>query len=118
MGMSPAAPNCWRRVHGSVVLGVHVPGAIGRTEDRERTIDVGVAVVDSADRDISVRAELDGQVHHAIAIPADIPVARGRAEHGEVGHSVGSLEAFEGRNLPAPGCRRLSRTGHGYRPCR
>src|SRR6266496_4254312 len=39
-------------VNGSVVVDVHVPGAVGRPKDRERTVDAGIFAVVTADRDV------------------------------------------------------------------
>src|SRR6266542_2476431 len=41
--------------------------------------------------DVAGGAELDGQVHHTIAIAAHIPGARGGAEDGKVGQAVRSV---------------------------
>ncbi len=78
-------------VNGSVVVDVHVPGAVGRPKDPKRTVDAGIFAVVTADRDVSARSELDGQVHHTIATAVDVPGARGGAENGKVGQAVRSV---------------------------
>src|SRR6266508_1401349 len=87
----------------SVVVHVNIPGAVGGPEDRKGTIYVGTAVIDPAHRNVPVRSELSRLTDYPVSIPADIPVARGRAEHGEVRNRVGSVG--EARRPVIPGHR-------------